>query len=359
MNPQRHATTEELYRRYLESEGDSEARLDCLLTRMQAGVRQRLAKRGVAGEELEDLGAETMARLVSATQDCRKTPPKIIENYAAYALTTADRVFHDYMRLKRPNWRRLKRQILYLLDGKAGDKSAAKPAVKANGLLFTRWSQRSDWLAGFLRWRGRPFASTPRYQAFQENQDAFCRQALANREPERVPLPELLALLFRYLETPMEIDELTGHVAALRRLREPETLSLEGAMTGGAELALSRCAEIEAMENRVVNALASRTFQSNLWEIIGELPLSQRTALLLSMAPEMLLLLALASSIANATDIPFGEFAELWNRLPLPDKAIADRLNLTVKQTQNLRLIARKRILRHLAKREEIVGMSV
>ena len=262
-NPQR-VTTEELQRLYLASPADSEALLNALLSRAQDAVRQRLANRGVAGEDLEDCHAETMARLVQAAQRGRIEPQRPIENYSAYALKIADRVFHDYMRARRPNWRRLKRQILYLLKGKSGSP------------LFQLWQQRLDWLGGFARWRGRPFQPTPRYHALQENAERFRKQALENRGPEQVPLPELLALLFRYIETPLELDELTGHIAALRQLREPEVLSLHGAEFAGEESVLARRMESADMEGRVTNALANETFQANLWRIICDLPLAQR-----------------------------------------------------------------------------------
>jgi DNA-directed RNA polymerase specialized sigma24 family protein len=329
--------------RYLRATAtDADALLDTLLARVRGHVRQRLANRGMDGEDLEDLCAEALAHLVRATQNCRCAPHKPIENYLAYALTTADRVFSDAMRVRHPNRRRLKRRILYLLDGKAG------------GNLFARWAWSAAWLGGFLRWRGRPFAPTSRYQTFQESADPFRQQVLANREPETIPLPELMALLFRYLETPLEIEALTDHLAALCRLREPEVLALEEYDTPDRG-ALSRLPVVESedLESRVVNALANREFQSRLWGQLCELPLDQRSALLLAMSPEMLLLLALVGPIANALQIPLPDFLHLWSRLPLPDTAIAAHLKLTVKQTQNLRLIARRRLLRHLAKRDD------
>ena len=335
--------TEELQRLYLAAPTDDAALLDALLSRTQDAVRQRLARHGVTREDLEDCHAETMARLCQAAQKSRSEPQKAIENYPAYALKVADRVFQDYMRIKRPNWRRLKRQILYLLKGKSG------------GALFHLWKQNLHWLGGFARWCGRPFQPTPRYQTLQENAERFQKQVLENRGAEQVPLPELLALLFRYIETPLELDELTGHIAALRQMKEQEVLSLDGAGFAGESGALARRAESEDMAEAVLNALTNETFQANLWRILCDLPLPQRSVLLLAMTREMLLLMALASPVADALEIPFPAFAALWPQLPLPDAAIAARLNLTVKQVQNLRVVARRRILRHLAKQEETV----
>ncbi len=127
----------------------------------------------------------------------------------------ADTVFDDYLRRTRPNWYRLKRRILYLLD-------AADPRNP-----FARWKLRLDWLAGFARWRGTPFRHTARYHQLLSAgmQCPWLLSALADRSAAQVPLPEMLALLFRLIETPLEVSALTTLLASLQEISEPSLLA--------------------------------------------------------------------------------------------------------------------------------------
>ena len=322
---------ENLLRRYYAAPSDCGAELAALLDAVRGDVRQRLAGKGVTGDDLDDLLLETTARLIQATRNSHAFGPRIA-HYSAYALTIADHAFDDYLRRVRPNWRRLKRQILLLLSHKKG------------AMFFARWRWRTDWLIGLLRWQGIAKSATLRYQTFQENAEIFCQQALENQNPEQIPLPALLAKLFRWLETPLEINELTTHVAALRRLQEPQTLSLE--THGEGMLARNVCAEIADACQQIVESLASETFRAKMLVWIGDLPPRQRVALLLGMARDELLLLNASGQMAGLLEMPPEDFYGFWPRLPLADGAIAAYLALTPKQVSNLRKCARERILR-------------
>jgi hypothetical protein len=58
--------------------------------------------------------------------------------------------------------------------------------------------------------------------------------------------------------------------------------------------------------------------------------------------------------IAEALEIPAPEFAELWNRLPLDDLGIADRLGVTRQRVINLRKSARERLTRRMGGRYQV-----
>lgn len=300
-------------------------------------MRRRLAGRGVPAEEMDDLCQEALERLLYAARHREAIGDAPIGNLDAYTLTVADSVFEDYLRRTRPNWHRLKRRLVYLLDGKAG------------GTLFARWKLTADWLGGFARWRGLPFLLSPRYLTLLENRDAFCQQAFADRAPEQTPLPELLASLCRWLGTPLEINDLTTRIAALQNLSEPTLLQLEGAPNDNApERWLA--ADTEEIASKVVNALSDEAFRVRLWQIISDLPMRQRVALLLGMTPDTLLLLARVGVLADALEWPRAALQTLWPSLPLADAAIAPYLDATPKQVANLRKCARERIARWLAK---------
>src|SRR5262249_43443346 len=92
---------------------------------------------------------------------------------------------------------------------------------------------------------------------------------------------------------------------------------------------------------------------------IGELPLNQRTAILLNLRDDdgaaalpLLPLVGISTmrAIAAVLEMPAVELAGLWPSLPLDDATIATRLGLTRQQIINLRKSGRQRLGRRMAK---------
>jgi DNA-directed RNA polymerase specialized sigma24 family protein len=300
-------------------------------------IRRRLIDRGITGDDLDDLCAEALARLLAAVRRGEATGTLSIERPTSYALAVADTVFDDHLRRTRPNWYRLKRRLLYLLD----------TAAPRNP--FARWRLRQDWLAGFARWRGQAFRHTARYRqlTLAGAQCPWLQTALDNRPPEQVPLPELLAVLFRQVETPLEVSELTTLLANLQQLREMTSLALDDPAMAAATVRALATGANEVMD-AVVESLAGREFQHQLRQLLCLLPVRQRIALLLSLDRDELLLIANISELARMLEMEVRELGSLWPALPLADQALAARLDLTPKQVANLRKCARERIQRNL-----------
>jgi len=99
-----------------------------------------------------------------------------------------------------------------------------------------------------------------------------------------------------------------------------------------------------------------RNWLGLVWAEIRELPENQRAALLLNLrsvhgaAVALIADLGLAtfSEIATALGMNVQALAELWNRLPLEDREIAERLGLERQQVINLRSAARQRLERRV-----------
>jgi RNA polymerase sigma factor (sigma-70 family) len=94
-----------------------------------------------------------------------------------------------------------------------------------------------------------------------------------------------------------------------------------------------------------------------LWREIHALPSRQAAALLLSLrdekGQEVISLFPLTGTatlrqIAAAIALPAERFAQLWSRLPLDDRTIADLLGASRQQVINLRKSARERLARRL-----------
>lgn len=314
--------------------------LERLVGEVRPAVRRRLQQKGISGEELEDLHLEALERFSSALIRRSQCDDKNLLNIDAptrYALAVADTVFDDHLRRTRPNWCRLKRRILYLLDGTQAKK------------VFGRWKHRSAWIAGFTRWNLNPFRPSARYHAFSNRPSLFCEQELGDQEPDKMSLPTLMAHLFRWLGTPLEVDDLTTHVAALQKISDARTLSIEGmAEEAGASPDCWLPPSPEDVSAHVLDAMEGESFRVHLWEIVCSLLARQRHALLLGMSPDELLLMAAPTDIASSLEIPYEMLTTLWRDLPLSDSEIAQRLEITPKQVSNLRKCARERIARNM-----------
>jgi hypothetical protein len=100
-----------------------------------------------------------------------------------------------------------------------------------------------------------------------------------------------------------------------------------------------------------------RMFLQRLWDELQQLPLNQRSALLLNLkdaegrgciALFPATQVASLRQLAEALEMSADSFAELWNDLPLEDARIADLLGLTRQQVINARKSGRERLTRRL-----------
>lgn len=107
----------------------------------------------------------------------------------------------------------------------------------------------------------------------------------------------------------------------------------------------------------IESSLVYRSALVEVWREIDLLPSRQRIALLLGLRDEhgsaitsLLILLRIVTfdELAAAVELSSDDLAAIWDQLPLPDLAIAERLDLTRQQIINLRKSARERLARRL-----------
>ncbi|HET9710773.1 MAG TPA: hypothetical protein VFP64_02790, partial [Pyrinomonadaceae bacterium] len=98
-------------------------------------------------------------------------------------------------------------------------------------------------------------------------------------------------------------------------------------------------------------------FLQRLWDELQQLPLNQRSALLLNLKDSsgfgcITLFpatgIATVRQLADVLQISVERFAEVWNDLPLEDAKIAELLGLTRQQVINARKSGRERLARRL-----------
>jgi DNA-directed RNA polymerase specialized sigma24 family protein len=329
-----------LQRFYAAPDAESERLLDQLAFYCRGVIGTVLRRKVGEWDEADEMATEVVVSVIRALRKSRIPGESRIKDCTGYARIVATNAFNNYVRAKRPALYRYKDRVLYVLDCRAGPK------------LFARWQQDAGWLGGLFRWRGSRFRATEQYVLFLQDRHEFCRSALGDHDAAHIPLPELMARFFPWVGTPVEVGDLTLHLAALQCVEDTTTVSLQGLMAdAGYEDRLPATGPDPARE--VLEGLSQKSFRQRLWEEISELPPLQRAALLLGMErDEVLLASGGVGALQTALSLDDNGLLAVWNALPLADGTIAQRIAVTTKQVSNLRKCARERLARRMHKCE-------
>ncbi|MGH9937057.1 MAG: hypothetical protein ACREAM_12470 [Blastocatellia bacterium] len=286
-----------------------------------------------------DLAQEALAQWLAELRKLGASPDeRSINDARGLAATITYRVCYGWLRRRSPRRHAFRNRLQYVLTRQAG-------------LALWRGAGQSEKLliAGFAVWRGRTPAPAEKLRQLPDDEKFLARAGRLIAKGQDAKLNDLLAAIFDYVGGPVAFDELLSVTAALLQIRdEPPASTEEQTEAGGAQL---------ASDEDVAWQVEKRIFLKRLWEEVRELPLAQRSALLLNLREAdgrgCLALfpatgVATLRQIAEALEIPAERFAELWPRLPLDDATIAGLLNLTRQQVINLRKSARERLARRL-----------
>lgn len=329
-------TADRLLREYAESKDAARAErlLESLIVdHAQAAVRKivsyKLAFQGAAeAQDVEDVASEVVVELISRLRAVKDgTAGAEIGSFSGYAAVAAYHACNEYIRRKYPNRHRLKTRLRYLLS-----------TEKRLGI----WEDgQGGWLCGLARWQaqGRAPVSAARLHHWPEELADLPRGA------EAMHPADLAARIFERFAAPVEFDELVAIVAQFWGVED----------TPAAPESAAR--EVESGGEDPGVRIDLRRWMAELWAQIRELPQPQRVALLLNLrcsaenaAVALLPLTGVASirEIARALEWRAEDLAAIWNRLPLDDLAIAERLGVTRQRVINLRKSARERLARRM-----------
>lgn len=273
-------------------------------------------------EDVEDVVGDASLVLVDRLSEVRTAPGAApIASVLDYAAAVAFTACAHHVRKRHPERARLKNRIRYVLARRAG--------------LAVWHAAGHGAVCGLREWEGRPPAPAA----------AEALRALAETPARTEPVGNAAALgrrveaLLRPLGGPVELDAFVGAVARLFRVDAPRAVPL---------------GDLPAPGPTGEQTLDGRRAVERTWRAIGDLPVRQRAAVLLNLrdaAGASLLwlfpVLGVASIRAIASVLGWAdtELAEVWARLPLDDRTIAERLGCTRQQVINLRQAARKRLL--------------
>jgi hypothetical protein len=298
--------------------------------------------RTVPANESEDVCSEVRVQLLS-----RLTEPggaAEIRDFRSYVAVTAYRACYEYLRRKYPRRYSLKHRLRFLLGHKSD---------------FVLWQTgRDEWLCGLADGQDAPHRNLAdasrapeRLNQLRDDPQRFTQQLPAGIRS--LPLEQLLTALLGWLGGPIELDHLVTAVAELLGVKDLPAKSERHRQDAATEM--SRLADPNANVDR---AFDQRRYLEALWQEIRQLSSRHCAALLLNLkderggsATDLFLFTSVATfqQLAAALAISEEELAQIWNRLPLDDLAIASRLELTRQQIINLRQSARVRLARRMS----------
>jgi len=321
------------------SDADADSALAALFDDTAERVLADAVGRGLAGaqwkpEDAADIASDVRVRLIRKLWNLRRAETEPIADFLAYVATTATRTCYGHLRARYPARTRFRNQVRYSV----AHHGATRLEVDAAGV----WQCRSTAI--------RPAPQAGSAKQFLEQPAAFV--AARGLDPN-LPLTALIPSVLAALDAPVALDRFVDALAPLVGVADhPRPQRSPDGDDGIAQLA--------DPAPDAARVLADREALEVLWAEIATLPTNQRAALLLNLRdPDggaalhafPATGLVTHADLAGALDLDDRTLAELWDRLPLDDLAIAAQLGLSRQQVINLRKSARARLARRTGRK--------
>lgn len=293
-------------------------------------------------QDAEDLYNEVLLHVITRLRHLKAHKGTTITRFQDYVAVVAYHACHRYWNSqKHPQRKHIEGRLRNLLNR---DKELAL------------WHcMGREWLCGFAVWRqkGVTYILTEQYRQLLSAPRDFIKDTHAAIGFTFELNVELLTEIFTKVGVPLRVHDLAQIVADL--YRAPHRV----AYVKIEERAFEEHGITLRSKTDLAATIEERSYLRYIWKEICDLPLSQRTVLLLNLKDPhgtnlMALLpmtgIATVSEIAVLLSISIEEFADLWMKMPLDDEMIAQRLSLTRQQVINQRKAARRRLLRRIRK---------
>jgi RNA polymerase sigma factor (sigma-70 family) len=290
-------------------------------------------------QDAEDLFQEIMTKIVQALHDLREpSPTTVIEDLEEYIARIATNCCNDVLRTKSPSRTRLKYNLRFVLTHQAD---------------FSIWKSDRRTLTGFAEWRHK--GMSPAYVTLSADSEdtlaSFRSTRFAGEYIKQVPLTRIVAEVFRWLSSPVELDELVSIVAALQDVKDlpAETLDESHLSDIGSS---PRDATLSSHAN-----LEGKDILRRLWEALQELSVEQRDVFCLGFEDERgrdLFTLLLESEIVTFRELTqelgrsTEEIVRLWSKIPMDNKEIAVELKASRGQVYKWRFRALEKLRKGL-----------
>ncbi len=312
---------------------------------VRQALRQRLGfyvdQRGLNphNQDAQDLYQEIMSKIVQALHDLRSPATKTdIQNLKQYVARIASNACNDVLRTKSPARARLKNNLRFLLTHHRD---------------FAVWRTEGETLTGFAVWRDTRKSASSQKQLFDLEQTlaSFRSTRFRHENVKHVPLTRLVAEMFSWVGSPIELDELVNVVATLLDVKDYPVESIDD------ETLASSDARIADSTFSASSRLETQALLRHLWEALRELSSEQRDVFCLGfedqsgrdlftalLEAEVVTFQALAQELGRSRKAIMG----LWSKLPMDDEAIAVELGSTRAQVYKWRFRALQRLKKGL-----------
>jgi DNA-directed RNA polymerase specialized sigma24 family protein len=293
-----------------------------------------------SGEDAEDMRSEVLVQLLSRLNELKENPgEKYINNFQGYVAAITYSAWHEHLRRKHPQRHMLKTKLRYLLTHRAS---------------FAVWEGNDkQLLCGLAGWESQKTATaaTRRIKELMAGPAACERAGLSAHDIQRWDLASVVAAVFKYLGSGVEMDDLVNLIAEWTGVTDQVPQAV------GDEETEDPFERMPDPGEPIDTELQRRTYLRRLWAEIRELKPQQRAALLLNLRDEdggdvvsvfPLAGIATIDEVAYALSMSADQLADLWNDLPLDDLTIASHLGITRQQVINLRKSARERLARRM-----------
>lgn len=300
--------------------------------KLRVSLRQDLGTKD--NQDALDLASNLSATVIAELRELQHNSSKrTIGSFPDYVAIKTYSACADYFREKNPHRSRLKNQLRRHLKQHA---------------RFDLWNGNDNRLyAGPYDWKP---------SLGEESKTINDIIDVSRTNEQNVPVSDvdqLLSEIFANAQQPVLFDRVVAIVAERLDVKDVPDESFEDAglrnMSDGAP--------------RIDLTIENRLYLERLWIEVCQLPLLQRTALLLNLREAhggsvicFIPYLGIASraDIAEMVGLPIEHFESLWPELPLDDSMLAERMDLSRQQVINLRKTARERLARRMRKWEEL-----
>jgi DNA-directed RNA polymerase specialized sigma24 family protein len=290
------------------------------------GVLQRKKSTLDEAEEITSAAREQLIRQLGALRNGERQTP--IRDFRSYVAGIAYSAWADHLRAEHPQRSMLLNRLRYLLENRTA----------RVGFVLWESADGRKW-CGLSTWQQKvPAAPPPKLQSLLSDPTTAARQAFGDRYWQRSDLASLIAHLFEWLETPIELRDLVFVTAEILEIAG-RTDSLESRIEHD-----QHSENAPALYPSAAEELIWKEYLLWLWQQLGELPPRQCAAFLLNssvLRDFELLGIASIRSLAPRFAMAGDHLAKVWQSLPLDDLAIAAELDCTRQQVINLRRVAR------------------
>lgn len=267
-----------------------------------------------------------------------------ISNFKALSETIARNTVHEHIRLKYPRRASLQNQVLYVIRHAKG---------KTCQLDFALWRYEFERLCGFALWTGQPGELTERHLLMRDDPGSLAHVAMPAHDAPTLKLPHLMHMLFSWLASPAEFDDMVSATARLRGVRDVAPMSWSEFGSSDSNESETPRYEPQAPGLTPEQHTVLRASLRPLWEQIARLKRTHSASLLLNQTDvqgrpviELLIELGVASlsEVAAVLELTPWQLAELLPRLPLKDKPISELLGCAPASVAVYRAQARKKL---------------